>query len=280
MCLSTYMVNFIFHSFSFVIIIIHYLPSDPRLVNLFMIWPVLLSEEFWNEVFFLFYQNFFVILLFSLIWAHIKLKENSRFHAALTRKNFWFLYFFCPTSSTFYFASCFCPESHSVVSLFYRTAEAAFFSSYPPSIGTCLLHEGKKEIFFCTNRLYLCRWIQEGVLLALLVCSCLSVCLRWMSFSWWLEWDKTAKNKCQMISNMLIAVGRNRLIVATQHLLSIYSLNCLKKCSKLQILEAHKKFSYDIIWVQSLVISTIHFNTNTEQQIVSFFCLVLMKPVW
>lgn len=94
MCLSTYMVNFIFHSFSFVIIIIHYLPSDPRLVNLFMIWPVLLSEEFWNEVFFLFYQNFFVILLFSLIWAHIKLKENSRFHAALTRKNFWFLYFF------------------------------------------------------------------------------------------------------------------------------------------------------------------------------------------
>jgi hypothetical protein len=84
-------------------------------------------------------------------------------------------------------------------------------SSFHPPTQRCdgsAIHVAAKQIFPATTFISLSMFLslrlltvrdgkQKKMLLALLVCCCLSVCLR----CWWLEWDKRpARNECQMIS--------------------------------------------------------------------------------
>lgn len=97
----------------------------------------------------------------SLIWAHIKFKENSRFHAALTRKNFWFLSNVFNLSFCFMFLSWVTQSCRRVLRFlrFFSVAEATFFSCYP-SMGE--IHVAAWRDFFLQEQaLSLCRWIQE-----------------------------------------------------------------------------------------------------------------------
>lgn len=59
---------------------------------------------------------------------------------------------------------------------------------------------------------------EEKMLLALLACCCLSVCLQFR----WLSRDKTAKMNVKRFFFFLFMLIGNRLIVSTQHLLSIH----------------------------------------------------------
>lgn len=114
-----------------VIIIIHYLlfPSDQRLVNLFMIWPALLSEEFWKEfrLFFFCFIKFFRNSSFSLIWAHIKFKKQS-ISCRADSKEFLVFVQLLPTSLLL---RVFVLSHTTDVSSFYLAAEAAFFHLIP-----------------------------------------------------------------------------------------------------------------------------------------------------
>lgn len=84
--------------------------SWTHLVNLFMIWPALLSEEFWKEFLFCFIK-FFVILLSRWFERTLSLKKTVDFMPRWLER----ISGFCPTTS--HFASCFCPESQAVLRL-------------------------------------------------------------------------------------------------------------------------------------------------------------------